>query len=132
MHIHKNALVNPQTWIIPLSSAFNFFLILYTKNMKYIRTYEIESFVDTWNKDDQWMETATWSKEQEVHKVGMVKMSTTSVNPWTMMIHLHNTSETKARISSYNTHIKTMPYTYNKKCNQMTSLFCYWWFFEVT
>lgn len=56
------------------------------------------------------MDTATWRKEQEVHKVGMVKMSTTCVNPWTMVIHLHNTSETITWISSYYTYITTMPY----------------------
>lgn len=38
------------------------------------------------------MYTATWCKKQKVHKVGMIEVSTTSVDPGTMMIHLHNTS----------------------------------------
>jgi len=43
------------------------------------------------------METANRSIEEEVDKVGMVQMTTTCVDPWTMMIHLHNTPRNKRK-----------------------------------
>ena len=38
------------------------------------------------------MNTAEWDKEQEFDKGGMVDMSYTGIDPWTMMIHLHDAS----------------------------------------
>jgi len=38
------------------------------------------------------MYTATWNKKQKTCEISMIKMANTVVYPWTMMIHLHYTS----------------------------------------
>ena len=37
------------------------------------------------------METAEWSVEDESCEGGMVVVSNTDIDPWTVVVHLHNT-----------------------------------------
>ena len=45
-----------------------------------------------WKQDAQGMKTPTGSEEKKVAKVGMVEVTTASVDPGTVVIHLHHTS----------------------------------------
>ena len=45
-----------------------------------------------WKQDAQGMNTPTGSEEEKVAEVGMVEVTTASVDPRTVVIHLHHTS----------------------------------------
>ena len=47
--------------------------------------------VDGGNQDEKSVDTATWREEEEEAKVGMVPVTTASVDPGTVVVHLHNT-----------------------------------------
>ena len=55
-------------------------------------THKMDGSVYGWKQDAQGMNTPTGSEEKKVAKVGMVEVTTASVDPGTVVIHLHHTS----------------------------------------
>ena len=58
----------------------------------FLLTYISQQSVDEVTVDDDSMDTAKGNKEEKPSEVGVVTVTHTGVDPWTVVIHLHHTS----------------------------------------
>lgn len=71
-------------------------------------TYPIQSPINRTYQNNSSMYTSYGSKQKEIGKVSMVEMSTTCVNPRTVVVHLYHTSEKNIKCNCYDYNISNI------------------------